>query len=105
MVRSREARNAPLRPRQSAARSLVAVLLSNIRRKLGFLKEDGDDFEDLVDVDNDDDEQEWVPFREVQYRWRRSEQGHMGYQLWMVKLIRGVDPTEATRPGLDLAEG
>jgi hypothetical protein len=24
--------------------------LSNIRRKLGFLKEDGDDFEDLVDA-------------------------------------------------------
>jgi hypothetical protein len=39
--------------------------LSNICRKLGFLKEDGDDFEDLVDVGHDDGEKEWVPFREV----------------------------------------
>jgi hypothetical protein len=43
--------------------------LSNICRKHGFLKEDGDDFEDLVDVGQDDDEQGWVPFRQVQYRW------------------------------------
>ena len=65
VVRSREARNPPLRARQSATRSLVAVLLSNICRKLGFLKEDGDEFEDLVDVGHDDGEKEWVPFREV----------------------------------------
>jgi hypothetical protein len=32
------------------------------------LKDDGDDFEDLVDVSEDDDQQGWVPFREVLYR-------------------------------------
>jgi hypothetical protein len=88
--------SAPLDPpvtaggRRHARRYLVAVL-SNIRRKLGFLKEDGDDLEDL-DVGQDNDEQSWVPYREVQHHWRRRDQGHMAYQLWMLKL--GVDPEE-----------
>jgi hypothetical protein len=42
--------------------------LSKIRRKLGFLKDDEDDFEDLIYVGDDGDEEVWVPLREVQYR-------------------------------------
>jgi hypothetical protein len=30
-------------------------------------------------------------FREVQYRWRRDEEGRLAYRLWMVKLIMGLD--------------
>jgi len=40
--------------------------LSEIRRKLGFL-EDDDDFDDLVVIDEPDNGEAWVPFREVLY--------------------------------------
>ena len=60
-------------------RAVGAWSLSKIRRKLGVLRDDKDDVEDLIDIGEDDDEQECIPPREVQYRWRRGEEGHMAY--------------------------
>jgi hypothetical protein len=65
--------------------------LSGIRRKLGFLKEDAPDGEDLIDV-GEDDGQVWVPFREVIYRWRRSEEGRMAYTPRSATPINLRDP-------------
>jgi hypothetical protein len=33
-----------------------------------------------------------VPFREVLYRWRRTEEGRMAYVLWAVTPINPRDP-------------
>jgi hypothetical protein len=66
-----------------------------IRHRLGFLKDDGDDFADLVDVGEDNDAEGWLPFREVQYRWRRNAEARLGYHLWMIKPIMGLDPLSA----------
>jgi plasmid rolling circle replication initiator protein Rep len=68
--------------------------LSEIRRRLGFLDEDEDEDGDLVSVGDDDEAPAWVPFREVVYRWRRTEEGRMAYKLWAVKPISTLDPDE-----------
>jgi hypothetical protein len=65
--------------------------LSGICRKLGFLKEDAPEGEDLIDVGEDDDGQAWVPIREVVYRWRRAEEGRMAYTLSAIKPISCLD--------------
>jgi hypothetical protein len=51
---------------QEASRCLVAWSrsLSGIRRKLRYLKDDDDD---LIDIGEDEDEQAWVPCRDVVY--------------------------------------
>jgi hypothetical protein len=36
----------------------------------------------------------WLPFREVQYRWRRNAEGRLGYHLRMIKPVMGLDPAE-----------
>jgi hypothetical protein len=53
------------------SRRLVARSRS-LSERLGFLKDERDDFEDLVDVGEDADEQGWVPLRDGQYRRRRG---------------------------------
>jgi len=40
-----------------------------------------------------------VPFRKVQYRLRRNAEGRLGYHLWMIKPILGLDPDESSRTG------
>jgi hypothetical protein len=47
---------------------------------VGFLKDDGDDFEDLVDVGDDDDREVWV-VRVLTYRWRGGDDGRWAYRL------------------------
>ena len=106
MVRSKVGR-LPMRPDQLetlhalGSRRLVAWSRSSpkIRRKLGFLKDDEDDFEDSIDVGEDADERAWVPPREVSIGWRRSEEGHMAYQLWMVMSVTGLEPEERDTRG------
>jgi hypothetical protein len=66
--------------------------LSVIRHELAFLKEDGTEEEDLIDVGEEDDGQGWVAFREVVYRWRRTEEGRMAYTLWTATPINRRDP-------------
>jgi hypothetical protein len=66
--------------------------LSVIRRKLGFLTDDDDQSEDLIDVGEDYEPEAWVPFREVLYRWRRNEEGKLAYYLWTSKVTAEWDP-------------
>jgi hypothetical protein len=88
-----------------ASRRLVAWSrsLSAIRRKLGFVKDDNVP-EDLVDVGEDDDTDAWVPFREVQYRWRRNERGRMAYHLWFVRPVVWGDPEDSNPYDFDNGE-
>jgi len=60
---------------RSAAGRLIgrSRSLSGIQRKLGFME--AEDFDDLVAVDEFDDGEAWVPFREVLNRWRRNRGG------------------------------
>jgi len=51
---------------------------------------EAEDFDDLVAVDQFDDGEAWVPFREVLYRLHRNEEGRVAYHL----PIMGFDPDE-----------
>jgi hypothetical protein len=44
--------------------------------------------------------QAWVPFREVVYRWRRTEEGRMAYTLWPTS---GIDPQKTSTRRASLA--
>ena len=66
-------------PARNAATTLVALTVGHCY-KLAFDKGDDDD---LIDVGEDEDEQAWVPCRDVVYRWRRNEEGRLVYRLWV----------------------
>jgi hypothetical protein len=55
----------PTGSRPFVTRSAAGVLSPGrghcLKQRLGFLKDERDDFEDLVDVSEDADEQGWVP--------------------------------------------
>jgi hypothetical protein len=44
----------------------------------------------------------WVPFCEVLYRWRRNEQGRLGYHLCAIKPISWLDPEDCDLGRLDV---
>jgi hypothetical protein len=48
----------------------------------------------LIGFGEDEDEQSWVPCREVVCPWRRNEEGRLVYRLCEVKPIMGLDPDE-----------
>jgi hypothetical protein len=64
--------------------------LSGIRRKLGFVE--AEDFDDLVAVDEFDDGEAWVPFREVLYRCQRGGPGRLSPVD--DQAVHGLDPDE-----------
>jgi len=56
--------------------------LSPIRKALGFLDDDGEQSEDLIDVGDEDDGGNWRCVRVLTYRWTR----HEGYRLKYISL-------------------
>jgi hypothetical protein len=64
--------------------------LSNTRRRLGFLDDD-EASEDLVDVGDDEDGDEWVVQQVLGYRWTRGDDGRWSYRLKTICRPEGAD--------------
>ena len=64
--------------------------LSPIRKALGFLDDDGEQSEDLIDVGDEDDGGNWRCVRVLTYRWIRHE-GGWGYRLKYISLPDGFE--------------